>query len=192
MARTGSAIAHCPCSNTFLGSGVCKVTPMLRKGVTIGIGVDGSASNNSSNLLDEVRTAFLLQRVTYGAGALAPTQALELATLGGARLLRRPELGAIAPGKAADLIAVDLHRLDYSGGLHDPVAALVLCATRQVDWVMVNGQMRVCRGELVGVDLPALIERQNRLAEALVRRTEKRYGTDLSELVWRKAYPYDN
>jgi 8-oxoguanine deaminase len=192
MARTGSAIAHCPCSNTFLGSGVCKVTPMLRKGVTIGIGVDGSASNNSSNLLDEVRTAFLLQRVTYGADALAPTQALELATLGGARLLRRPELGAIAPGKAADLIAVDLHRLDYSGGLHDPVAALVLCATRQVDWVMVNGQLRVRRGELLGVDLPALIERQNKLAEALVQRTEKRYNADLSRLVWRKAYPYDN
>ncbi|HEY3343879.1 MAG TPA: 8-oxoguanine deaminase [Anaerolineaceae bacterium] len=192
MARTGTAIAHCPCSNQFLGSGVCKVTPMLRRGVTIGVGVDGSASNNSSNMLDEVRTAFLLQRVTYGANALAPTQALEMATLGGARLLRRPELGVIAPGKAADLIGIDLRTLAYSGGLHDPLAALVLCANAQVDLAMVNGQVRVRSGELLGVDLPALIERQNRLAEALVRRTEKRYGTDLSQMVWRRAFPYDN
>jgi len=191
MAATGTAIAHCPCSNQFLASGICKVNPMLKKGVTIGMAVDGSASNNSSNMLDEVRTALLLQRVAYGADALAPTQALELATLGSARLLNRPELGVIAPGKAADLIAVNLGRLSFAGGLHDPVAALVLCASGQVDLSIVNGRVRVENGQLVDVDLPALIERQNRLAENLVKRTEKRYGVDLTRLVWRRAYPFD-
>jgi len=192
MARTGTAIAHCPCSNQFLASGVCKVNPMLKKGVTIGLAVDGSASNNSSNMLDEVRTALLLQRVTYGAGALAPTQALELATLGSARLLRREELGVIAPGKAADLIAVDLQRLSFAGGLHDPLVALVFCASGQVDFSMVNGMVRVRAGQLVDLDLLALIQRQNQLAEALVKRTEKRYGVNLSQLVWRRAFPYDD
>lgn len=191
MAQTGTAIAHCPCSNQFLASGVCKVTPMLKKGVTIGLGVDGSASNNSSNMLDEVRTASLLQRVTYGADALAPTQALELATLGSAHLLRRDDIGRIAPGMAADLIGVDLHKLSFAGGLHDPVAALVLCASGQVDLSMVNGKLRVVNGRLVGVNLSALIDRQNQLAEALVKRTEKRYGVNLSDLVWRRAFPYD-
>ena len=192
MSRTGTAICHCPCSNQYLASGVCKVKPMLKKGVTIGLGVDGSASNNSSNMLDEVRTASLLQRVTYGADALAPTQALELATLGSARLLRRNDLGRIAPGMAADLIGVNVHQLSFAGGLHDPVAALVLCASGKVDFSMVNGKIRVKDGQLEGIDLEALIKNQNRLAEDLVRRTEKRYGVNLSELVWRRAYPYDD
>ena len=191
MARTGTAIAHCPCSNQFLASGVCKVNPLLKKGVTVGLAVDGSASNNSSNMLDEVRTALLLQRVAYGADALAPTQALELATLGSARLLGRQELGVIAPGKAADMIAVNLQRLPFAGGLHDPLAALVLCASGQVDLSMVNGKVLVEDGKLVGMDLAALIDRQNRTAAALVQRTEKRYGVDLSSLVWRRAYPFD-
>jgi cytosine/adenosine deaminase-related metal-dependent hydrolase len=191
MAATGTAIAHCPCSNQFLASGICKVNPMLKKGVTIGMAVDGSASNNSSNMLDEVRTALLLQRVAYGADAMAPTQALELATLGSARLLNRPELGVIAPGKAADIIAVNLNRLSFAGGLHDPLAALVLCASGQVDWSIVNGKVRVENGSLLDVDLKALIKRQNRLAADLVRRTEKRYGVDLTHLVWRRAYPFD-
>lgn len=191
MAETGTAICHCPCSNQFLASGVCKVTPMLKKGVTIGLGVDGSASNNSSNMLDEVREACLLQRVNYGADALAPTQALELATLGSARLLRRNDIGVLAPGKAADLIGIELNKLSFAGGLHDPVAALVLCASGQVDLSMVNGKLRVVDGQLVGVDLSALIKEQNRIAANLVQRTEKRYGVNLSEMVWRRAFPYD-
>lgn len=191
MAETGTAICHCPCSNQFLASGVCKVTPMLKKGVTIGLGVDGSASNNSSNMLDEVREACLLQRVNYGADALAPTQALELATLGSARLLRRNDIGVLAPGKAADLIGIELNKLSFAGGLHDPVAALVLCASGQVDLSMVNGKLRVVDGQLVDVDLPALIKEQNRIAANLVQRTEKRYGVNLSEMVWRRAFPYD-
>jgi 8-oxoguanine deaminase len=191
MARSGTAVAHCPNSNMFLASGCCPVTPLLKKGVTVGLGVDGSASNNASNLLHEVRNALLLQRVYYGAGALSPTQALEIATLGSARLLGRDDLGILAPGKAADLIAVNMNRLSFAGGLHDPLAALVLCATARVDLAIVNGRVRVEGGHLAGVDLPGLIERQNRLAAALVRRTERRYGVSLASRAWRRAVPYE-
>ena len=191
MARTGTGVAHCPSSNMFLGSGCCPVTPLLKKGCPVGIGVDGSASNNSSNALDEVRTALLLQRVTFGADALSPHQALELATLGSARVLGRDDIGVLAPGKAADLIAVNTNRLPFAGGQHDPVAALVLCDTSYVDMTIVNGKVLVRDGQLVGVDVPALVRRQNRLAENLVRRTEKRYGAPLTAPAWRRAYPYD-
>lgn len=191
MARTGTAVAHCPSSNMFLASGCCPVTPLLKRGVTVGIGVDGSASNNSSNLLDEVRNALLLQRVHYGADAMSPTQALELATIGSARVLGRDDIGVLAVGKVADLIAIDMQRLPFAGGLHDPVAALVLCDAGHVDLSIVNGQIRVLDGQLQDVDLPALVERQNELAAALVQRTERRYGVSLLEPVWRRAYPYD-
>ena len=192
VARTGTAIAHCPNSNMFLASGCCPVTPLLRKGATVGLGVDGSASNNSSNLLDEVRNALLLQRVHYGAGAMSPTQALEVATLGSAKLLGRDDIGNLAPGMAADLIAINVNRLPFAGGLHDPVAALVLCDAGTVDLNIVNGQLRVLDGQLVDVDLPGLITSQNRLAAALVQRTEERYGVSLATPVWRRAYPYDS
>ncbi len=191
MARTGTAVAHCPSSNMFLASGCCPVSRLLKKGVTVGIGVDGSASNNSSNMLNEVRRALLLQRVTYGAAALSPTQALEIATLGSARLLGRDDIGMLAPGKAADVIAIDLNRLSFAGGLHDPVAALVFCEAGRVDLSIVNGRIRVQGGELVGVDLPALVKRQNRLAAALLQRTERRYNISLSASAWQRAHPFD-
>jgi cytosine/adenosine deaminase-related metal-dependent hydrolase len=191
MARSGTAVAHCPNSNMFLASGCCPVTPLLKKGVTVGLGVDGSASNNSSNLLDEVRNALLLQRVYYGAHALSPTQAMEIATLGSAKLLGRGDVGVLAPRMAADLIAVKLDRLSFAGGLHDPVAALVLCDAGRVDLSIVNGQIRVQDGRLADIDLPDLIQQQNKLAAALVQRTEKRYGLSLSAPVWRRAFPYD-
>jgi len=188
MASTGAGVAHCPNSNMYLASGCCPVTEMLKKGVTVGLGVDGSASNNSSNMLDEARNALLLQRVFFGAQAMSPTQALELGTLGSARLLGRDDLGSLAPGKAADLIAVDMHNLSFAGGMHDPVAALVLCASGQVDLSIIAGQIRVLDGELVGVALPALVSRQNELAADLVARTEKRYGVRLSHQDWRRAF----
>jgi cytosine/adenosine deaminase-related metal-dependent hydrolase len=191
MARSGTAVAHCPNSNMFLASGCCPVTPLLKKGVTVGLGVDGSASNNSSNLMHEMRNALLLQRAFYGANALSPTQALEVATLGSARLLGRDDLGMLAPGQAADLIAVNMNRLPFAGGLHDPLAALVLCDVDRVDLVIVNGRIRVENGQLAGFDLPALIDRQNHLAAALVRRTEKRYGVSLGSRAWRRAVPYE-
>jgi 8-oxoguanine deaminase len=191
MARTGTAVAHCPNSNMYTAAGCCRVRDLLEAGATVGLGVDGSAANNSSNMLDEVRSMMLLQRVFHCADALSPTQALEIATLGGAKLLRRDDIGVLAPGKAADIIGVDLRRISYAGGMHDPVAALVLCASGKVDINMVNGRLVVSRGELVGVDMPSLIDHHNELAAALVQRTEKRYGISVSDPVWRKAYPYD-
>jgi cytosine/adenosine deaminase-related metal-dependent hydrolase len=191
MARTGTGVTHCPNSNMYTAAGVCPVPTLLAKGAPVGLGVDGSAANNSSNMLDEVRSALLLQRVRFGADVMSPTQALEIATLGSARVLGRDDIGTLSPGKAADLIAVDMNRLSFSGGLHDPVAALVLCDAGHVDLSIVNGRIQVQDGRLVDIDLPALIDRQNRLAADLVRRTEKRYGIPLQEPVWRRAYPYD-
>jgi cytosine/adenosine deaminase-related metal-dependent hydrolase len=191
VARTGTAVAHCPNSNMYLASGCCPVTPLLKRGATVGLGVDGSASNNSSNLLDEVRNALLLQRVFYGADSMSPTQALEVATLGSAKLLGRDDIGVLAPGMAADLIGINTNRLPFAGGLHDPVAALVLCDAGTVDLNIVNGQIRARDGRLIGIDLPGLIKRQNELAGSLVGRTEKRYGVALGMPVWRRAYPYD-
>lgn len=192
VARTGTAIAHCPNSNAFLASGICPVTPLLKKGATVGLGVDGSASNNSSNMMNEVRTAMLMQRAVYGAESLSPTQALEIGILGSAKLLRRDDIGVIAPGMAADIIAVNLERLAFAGGLHDPLAALVLCDFGYVDLSIVNGQIRVRDGQLVGTNLRELIRRHNMLAEDLVRRTEKRYAVPLTEHVWQRAFPYDS
>jgi cytosine/adenosine deaminase-related metal-dependent hydrolase len=191
MARTGTGVTHCPNSNMYTAAGCCPVPKLLAKGAPVGLGVDGSAANNSSNMLREVRSALLLQRVHYGANALSPTQALELATLGSARVLGRDDIGALAPGKAADLIAVNLNRLPLAGGLHDPVAALVLCDVGRVDLSMVNGRIRVRDGQLVGVDMAELIRNQNDRAAALVERTEVRYGISLRRPVWRRAFPYD-
>jgi cytosine/adenosine deaminase-related metal-dependent hydrolase len=191
LAATGTSVAHCPNSNMYTAAGCCRVPYLLQKGVTVGLGVDGSAANNASNLLAEARNALLLQRMHFGADALAPTQALELATLGSARLLRRDDLGVIAAGMAADIIAINLNKIAFAGGLHDPVAALILCAAGQVDWTIVNGRIRVEAGQLVGVDLPALIKQQNELAAALIERAEKRAQRSLRTPIWRRAFPYD-
>lgn len=190
LARSGTAVAHCPNSNMYTAAGICPVTPLLQRGATVGLGVDGSAANNASNMLAEVRNALLLQRVRYGGSALSATQALELAITGGAKLLRRTDIGAIEPGKAADLIGVDTRKPAFAGGLHDPVAGLVFGDVRQVDLSMVNGQVRVEAGELIGVDLPALVREHNRRSADLVQRTEKRYHIHLSDGVHRRSYPY--
>jgi 8-oxoguanine deaminase len=191
LARTGTSVAYCPNSNMFQAYGCCPVKRLLKAGVTVSLGVDGSGANNASNMLDEARNAMLLQRVFHGADVLSATQVLEVATLGGARVLRRDELGVIAPGKAADVIGVDLRRLSFAGGLHDPVAALILTESGQVDLSIINGQIRVSGGQLVGVDMPELIRRQNARARALVERAEKRHGVSFSKPAWRRAFPYD-
>ncbi len=190
MARTGTGVAHCPNSNMYTAAGICPVTPLLRKGAPVGLGVDGSAANNSSNMLREVRSALLLQRVRYGGEAFSATQALELALTGSARLLRREDIGAIAPGKAADIIGMDTRKLEFAGGLHDPVAGLVFCDVGRVDLSIVNGKIRVQDGDLLDVDLPALLAEHNRRSAELVARTEKRYQVNMTAPVHRRAYPY--
>ncbi len=148
---------------------------MIDAGVRVGLGVDGSASNDSSHMLAEARMALLLQRVTKGATALTVDEALELGTLGGARVLGRDDLGAIAPGKAADFIGVDLERVEYAGAAcHDPAGSLILCTPPTVDLSVINGRVVVEDGYIPGLDLARLIARQNEIALEMVRKREER------------------
>jgi 8-oxoguanine deaminase len=173
MGEAGTGIAHCPTSNMRLASGLAPIGRYLRADVPVGLGVDGSASNDSSNMLGESRQALLLNRLAVSPGVgegpqLTARQALELATVGGARVLGRDDLGVLAPGYAADMIAIDLNRVEYAGALHDPVAATVLCAPTTVDHSWVGGRRLVERGQVVGVDVGRLVERHNMLARDLV------------------------
>ena len=175
FALSGTGVAHCPSSNMRLASGIPPIRAMLDSGVHVGLGVDGSASNDGSHLLGEARQAMLLQRVggTQGGNpaALTARESLELATLGGAAVLGRDDIGAIVPGMAADIIAYDLTTLPFAGAaVHDPVAALAFCFPQTVDFAMVNGQMLVEDGQMGHVDLPVLVERHNRASIALLQR----------------------
>ena len=175
LAETGTGVAHCPSSNMRLGSGVAPIREMLDAGVTVGLAVDGSASNDSSHLLAEARMALLLQRVSKGVTALSVGEALEMATLGGARALGRDDIGSLAPGKAADLIGIDLDRLDYAGAApHDPTGALVLCRPATVDLSIINGRVVVEDGRISHLDLERLVARHNELALEMVRRAEQK------------------
>jgi 8-oxoguanine deaminase len=136
--------------------------------VPVGLGVDGSASNDTSNLMAEARQAMLLARVGYGPDAMTARQALEIATLGGAKVLGRDDIGSLAPDMAADFVAFDLARVGLAGALHDPVAALVFCAPGNVALSVINGRVVVRDGRLTTIDLPMVIERHNRLARDLV------------------------
>jgi cytosine/adenosine deaminase-related metal-dependent hydrolase len=167
--QTGTGVAHCPVSNARLASGIARVREMLRRGVPVGLGVDGSASNDSGNLLNEARMALLMQRaLTQDPEAMTARQALELATLGGARVLGRDDIGALKPGMAADFVAYDLRQLPFAGALHDPVAALLFCTSVNVSLSVINGRVVVRDGRLTTLELEPLIEHHNRLALALV------------------------
>jgi len=178
-AQTGCGVAHCPSSNMRLASGIAPIMQMLTQGVKVGLGVDGSASNDSSHLLGEARLAMLLARLNAGlqgasrSGEDAPAlmsarQALEIATRGGAAVLGREDIGSLEVGKCADLFAINLNRLDYAGALHDPVAAALFCAPQTVDANMVGGKWIVKDGQLTTVDLPNLVRQHNQAASRLV------------------------
>jgi 8-oxoguanine deaminase len=168
FARTGTGVAHCPCSNMRLASGIAPVRRMLDAGVPVGLGVDGSASNDGAHMLGEARQAMLLQRVGYGPDAMSARQALELATLGGARVLGRDDIGALAPGMSADLVMFRLDQLGYAGALHDPLAALVFCTPSAVACSIIDGRVVVRDGRLATVELEPLVERHNQLAMELM------------------------
>jgi 8-oxoguanine deaminase len=188
FARTRTGVAHCPCSNMRLASGIAPVRPMLDAGVPVGLGVDGSASNDAGHLLNEARQALLLARlrksleapqvradgsIEYGCDTapleITARDALRLATRGGAETLGRSDIGHLSPGMCADIVLWRLDTLPMAGGaIHDPVAALLLCASAQAHAVWVNGQQVVRDGHITTLDTPRLVERHKRLAEKLI------------------------
>jgi len=168
MAETGTGMSHCPGSNMRLGSGIAPIREMRDAGVRVSLAVDGSASNDSSHILAEARQAMLLQRVKKGATAMSAEESLEIATRGGAAVLGRDDLGRLETGMAADFVAWQLDALDYAGAQHDPLAALVFCAPRRVDLAVINGRVRVWKGEIVGFDLERTIAHHNELSRRLV------------------------
>jgi len=178
-AKTGCGVAHCPASNMRLASGIAPILEMLTAGVKVGLGVDGSASNDGSHLLGEARQAMLASRVRAGlmgaslSGDDAPPlmtarQALEIATRGSASVLGRTDIGSLEPGKCADFFAIDLNRLDYAGALHDPVAAVIFCAPVKADYTVVGGKFVVKDGQMVNLEVGKLVEEHNRLAGQLL------------------------
>jgi 8-oxoguanine deaminase len=193
FAATRTGVAHCPCSNMRLASGIAPVRRLIDAGVPVGLGVDGSASNDAAHMVNEARQALLLARVgralappetrtaadggrqTFFGCDLGPAEmtardALALATRGGAQVLGRRDIGHLAPGMCADLALFDLRTLAFAGGaVHDPVGGLLLCASPQAAWTVVNGQVVVREGRLTTVDLGPLIERHNRLAVTLAQ-----------------------
>ncbi|MCA6604309.1 MAG: 8-oxoguanine deaminase [Pseudanabaena sp. M090S1SP1A06QC] len=166
---TGTGVAHCPCSNMRLASGIAPIRKMLNHRVPVGLGVDGSASNDTGNLLQEARTAFLLARVNEcDPTSMTARDILEVATLGGAKVLGRDDIGAIAPNMAADFIAIDIERSQFAGAQQDLVSALIFCPVPSVAYSFINGRKIVDRGQLTTLDLPMLIERTNKIARQLV------------------------
>jgi 8-oxoguanine deaminase len=172
FARSGTGVAHCPCSNMRLASGIAPIRAMRAAGVIVGLGVDGAASNDAGHMLGEARIAMLLQRVAHGPvdgpAAMSAREALEIATLGGAKVLNRDDIGALAPGMAADIVSVPLDGIATAGALHDPLAALLFCQIPRVKHSIVNGRVIVRDGELATLELPRLVERHNALARRLL------------------------
>jgi len=173
LSKSHTGVCHCPNSNMILASGIAPVRDMLDAGVNVALGVDGSASNDAGHLLDEARQAMLLQRVGWPgfestAERFTAREALELATLGGAKVLRRPDIGSLEPGKAADLIAFRVDDLPHAGGLADPVASLVTCTPATVWLSVINGKIVVEDGQLLTLDLGPTIERHNQISHQML------------------------
>lgn len=176
LAHSGSGVCHCPNSNMILASGIAPIRQMMDLDMRVGLGVDGSASNDGNHLLGEARQAMLLQRVGWpgfesSADRCSAREALELATLGGARVLQRDDIGSLEPGKAADLVAFRIDDLYHAGACSDPVAALMTCAPSTAWLSIINGKTVIEQGQLVDVDLPNLIQRHNQLSQHMLARS---------------------
>lgn len=179
LGETRTGVAHCPASNMKLNSGVCRVPDLLKAGARVGLAVDGSASNDSSDMWGEMRQAYLLSRLAYGDRGLRAGDVLRLATVGGAQVLGRDDLGHLAAGMAADLALIDLDQLGFAGGRHDPVAAIVASGDSHiVDTTIVNGRVVVRGGRLVGADEGEIVRRANRISAGMLERAGRRTGTD--------------
>ena len=167
LGAAGTGICHCPSSNMRLASGICPTVDLEAAGATVGLGVDGSASNDASNMILEARQALYLQRLRFGAGQITPERVLGWATRGSAKLLGRQDIGELAVGKQADLALFKLDELRFSGS-HDPLSALLLCGADRADRVMVGGQWRVIDGQIEGLDIKSLIANHRQAAARLV------------------------
>jgi len=167
FAKSHTGVAHCPCSNMRLGSGIAPIRAMRDSGVRVGLGVDGSASNDSGHLLNEARQAMLLQRVSLGGDAMSAREALEIATLGGAQVLGRTDLGSLEVGKRADFAAFDTTAIDFAGAW-DKVAALVLTGPMRANHTVVEGRFVVRDGVLASIDLGATLNSHQRLTKKLI------------------------
>ncbi|MNZ32902.1 8-oxoguanine deaminase [compost metagenome] len=167
LGAAGTGISHCPSSNMRLASGICPTLALEEAGAPVGIGVDGSASNDASNMILEARQALYLQRLRYGAEKVTPEVALGWATRGSAKLLGRSDIGELAPGKQADLALFKLDELRFSGS-HDPLSALLLCGADKADRIMIGGTWRVVDGEVEGLDLKGLIAEHTQAARKLI------------------------
>ena len=172
FARTNTSIAHCPCSNMRLASGIAPIREMLDAGINIGLGVDGSASNDSGHMLNEARQAMLLQRVMKTGDALTARQSLALATRGGAAVLGRDDIGQLAPGFAADIAAFDCRGIDFAGAAWDLLAGLLFCGSSKTNYTIINGKIIVDQGQLVTMDMPKLLENHNAMTADLMRKAQ--------------------
>ncbi|MCP3874595.1 MAG: 8-oxoguanine deaminase [Desulfobacteraceae bacterium] len=171
LQKTRTHIAHCPTSNMRLGSGICRVQDMRKLGINVGLGVDGSASNDSSDMLGEIRNALLLQRVKYGADSMTANDVLKMATQNGANLLNFESLGQIKQGFAADLAIFNIKKMEYAGALSDPVAALIFSGfNHATDYTIVNGKIVVENGKLKGFDEDDIMNKANALSQKMIRR----------------------
>lgn len=171
LKKSDTRIAHCPSSNMRLGSGICRVREMIDLGITVSLAVDGSASNDSSDFLGEMRQALLLQRVRYGSDGITADEVFKIATENGAKVLGFDRLGRIEPGYAADIAAFDIDRVEYSGSRSDPAASLLFCGYNHgADYVICNGKVVVDSGAVPGLDEEKLKNDANRIADALLSR----------------------
>ena len=171
FARTSTGVAHCPCSNMRLASGIAPVRSMIDQGVKVGIGVDGSASNDSGHMLNEVRQAMLLQRVCKDGDTLNARQTLALATRGGAAVLGRDDIGILAPGYAADITAFDRRTIDFAGSDWDPLASLLFCGPVKANHTVINGRHVVANGQLTTMDMGQILERHAAMAYDLMQKS---------------------
>lgn len=179
MGETGTGVAHCPVSNLRLGSGIAPVPEMLAAGVPVGFAVDGSASNDSSDMLGEARTGLLVHRYRSGANSITVEDVLRIGTQGGAKVLGFEKIGVLEPGYAADIILINMNQISYAGALHDPLAATILAGSSHiVDTTIINGEIVVRQGRLVKVSEDKIVKNANRIAREMVERAHKRTGID--------------
>ncbi len=175
LSDSGTHIAHCPTSNMRLGSGICRVKEMLERDINVAFAVDGSASNDSSDMLGEVRNGMFLQRVLKGASALNVGQAMTMATRGGAKLLGYEKVGKLEEGWVADLAVFDVHTLGYAGSLSDPLAALLFCGyAHETEYTLINGKIVVDKGRVVGINEEKLVRDMNRISASLLGKAQRK------------------